>query len=208
MKIEMANLERPELHELIGSSISPLPIALISTIGEDGVYNAAPYSLVIPVCWKPPILCVSFGLKRGQKKDTLRNLEFSGDFVVNIMGETFIKPTILSSANYPSSVDEIEKVGLTAIAADKVKSPRIVEAQISLECQLVQKLGLGEGDNLRDIIFGEVVLGHVKDGLCVDGRIEPSRLRAVGRLGSKSYCRTGDIMEGALPAVGTGQENP
>ncbi len=195
MQIEMASLEREELHELLGSIIVPLPIALISTIGEDGIYNAAPFSLVIPVCWKPPIVCASFGLRKGQKKDTLRNIEFSEDFVVNIVDEAFIKPTIQTSADYPSGTDEIKEVGLTAIAADRVKSPRIAESQISLECRLVEKLELGDGQNLRGIIFGEVVLAHVRDELWDDGKIQPSRLRTVGRLGSEIYCRTGDIFE-------------
>ena len=198
MKIEVAHLERNELHELLGKAIVPLPIAFISTVGEDGIYNAAPFSLVVPVCWKPPIICVSFGLRQGQKKDTLRNIDFSQDFVVNIMDETLIKPTIQASADYPSDVDEIKEVGLTAIAADKVKSPRVAEAQVSLECRLVQRLELGEGQNLRGVIFGEVVLVHVKDELWVASKIEPSRFRAVGRLGSGIYCRTGDIFEMAI----------
>ena len=195
MKIEMANLEREEIHELLERTIVPLPVALISTIGEDGIYNAAPYSLAFPVCWKPPIVCVSFGLRQGQKKDTLGNIESSQDFVINIMDETLIKPTIQTSADYPSSVDEIKEVGLNAIAADKVKSPRIAESQISLECQLVKRLELGEGQNLRGIVFGEVILAHVKDELWVAGKIEPSRLRGVGRLGKGIYCRTHDIFE-------------
>ena len=195
MKIEMANLDRQEIHELLGSAVTPLPVALISTVGEDSIYNAAPFSLITPVCWKPPIICVSFGLQQGQKKDTLRNIEFSKDFVVNIMDETLIKPTIQASANDPSSVDEIKEVGLTAIAADKVKSPRIAESQVSLECRVVQKLEFGEGQNLRSVIFGEVVLAHVRDELWTTGKIQPSRLRAVGRVGSGIYCRTKDIFE-------------
>jgi len=195
MKIETANLEQEELHNLIGHAIAPLPIALISTIGQEGTHNAAPFSFIAPVCSKPPIICVSFGRRKGQKKDTLRNIEFSKDFVVNIMDETLIKPTIQTSADYPSDIDEIKEVGLTATTADKVKSPRIAEAQVSLECRLMQKLELGEGQNLRGVIFGEVVLAHVKDELWVDGNIEPSRLRAVGRLGGGIYCPTRDIFK-------------
>jgi len=195
MQIEMVNLEREEIHELLGGIIVPLPVALISTVAKDGIYNAAPFSLVTPVCWKPPIVCVSFGLRQGQKKDTLRNIEFSEDFVINIMDETFIKPIVQASADYPSSVDEIKEVGLTAIAADKVKSPRIAESQISLECRLVKRLELGEGQNLRGVVFGEVVLAHIKDELWATGKIQPSKLRAVGRLGSGIYCRTSDIFE-------------
>jgi len=92
-------------------------------------------------------------------------------------------------------VDEIKEVGFTAISADRVKSPLIAEAQISLECRLVQEMNLNEGLNQRGIVFGEVVLAHVKDELWVDGSVDPYKLRSVGRLGSGIYCHTRDIFE-------------
>lgn len=195
MKIETANLERQELHDLLGRAIAPFPIAFISTIGENGIYNAAPFSCLAPACWKPPIYCVAFGLRQGQKNDTLKNIEYSQDFVINIMDETLIKSVIQASASYPSDVDEIKEVGLTSITADKVKSPLVAESQVSLECRLVHKLELGEGPNLRTMVFGEVMLVHIKDELWVDGNIEPSRLRTVGRIGSGMYGRIREIFE-------------
>jgi flavin reductase (DIM6/NTAB) family NADH-FMN oxidoreductase RutF len=199
MKIETANLEWQELHDLLGSVIAPLPVAFISTIGQDGAHNAAPFSFIAPVCSKPPIVCVSFGLRQGEKKDTLRNIEFSHDFVVNVVDENLIRQAIQASANYPSGIDEIKEVGLSAVSSEKVKSPRIAESRVSLECRLVQKVELleerPEGRGLRAIVFGEVVLVHVEDEVWVQGKIDPSRLRAVGRLGQNIYCRTGDVLE-------------
>jgi len=193
MKIEMTDLSSGGVHELLTRSIAPLPIALISTVGEDGVYNAAPFSLIVPISYKPPIICVSFGLRRGQKKDTLRNMEYSQDFVVNTMDESLIQSTIQASVDYPGDVDEIKEVGLTAVAGDKVKSPRIAEAHVSLECRLMQRLELGE--ELRNVVFGEVVLAHVKDELWVDGNADPYNLGVVGRLAGGIYCRTRDIFK-------------
>ena len=193
MRIEMTELSSRGVHELLTRSIAPLPIALISTVGEDGVYNAAPFSLVLPVSFNPPIILVSFGLRRGEKKDTVKNIEFTRDFVVNIMGENLIQSTIQTSADYPSNVDEIKEVGLTAVASDKVKSPRIAEAQVSLECRLKQGMELGE--ELRHIVFGEVVLAHVKDELWVDGNVDPYQIKAVGRLGGGILCRIRDIFQ-------------
>jgi len=195
MKIEMKDLRGPQIHELLTSAISPLPIALISTVGEDGIYNAAPYSLTIPVSWKPPIICVSIGLRGKEKKDTLRNIEFSRDFVINTMDEGQIKPTVQTSAGYPSNVDEMKEVGLTAVASERVKAPRVGEAQVSLECRFVQKVEFGEGEDLRSVIFGEVLLVHVKDDVWVSERIEPSQLKAVGRVGNGIYCSTRDIFK-------------
>lgn len=197
MKIEMKDLDRQQSHDLIGNSIAPLPVTLISTIAQDGTHNAAPFSFIAPVCSKPPVICVSFGLRQGQKKDTLRNIEFSHDFVINVVDETLISQAVKASADYPANVDEIKEAGLTALNSEKVKSPRIAESKVSLECWLVQKLEmveeLREGPGLRAVVFGEVVLAHVKDEVWVEGKIDPYRLSAVGRVGRDIYCRTGDI---------------
>jgi flavin reductase (DIM6/NTAB) family NADH-FMN oxidoreductase RutF len=199
MKVEMSNLTREESHDLIGSTIAPLPIAFISTIGPDGTYNAAPFSFVAPVCSKPPIICISFGLRQGQKKDTVRNIEFSHDFSVNVVDETLIHQAVKASADYPNGLDEIKEVGLTTIVSEKIKSPRVAESKVSLECRLVQKLEileeLRDGQGLRAIIFGEVLLAHIKDEVWNEGKIEPSQLGTIGRVGKNLYCRTGDTFE-------------
>ena len=200
MKIDPVNLDRRQSHDLIGSCIAPLPVALISTIGRDDIHNAAPFSFIAPVCSKPPILCVSFGMRQGEKKDTLNNIEFTHDFVINVADENLLNHAIKTSKDYPSDVDELKEAGLTAINSEKVKSPRVAEAKVSLECRLVQKMELTEqypeGKGLRAIVFGEVVLTHIKDEVWVDGKIEPLRLGIVGRLGSEMYCGKAGIFKG------------
>ncbi|MBI4186171.1 MAG: flavin reductase family protein [Chloroflexi bacterium] len=189
MKFDMANLDRNQIHDLLLSGMAPLPVVLVSTVGKNGSYNAAPYSLVFPVCYKPPIICVSCGLRKGQKKDTARNIESAKDFVLNIMDETHLKPTVQASADYPADVDEMKEVGLTAVPCDRVKSPRVAEAQVSLECKLVQRMELGKGDAFRNIYFGEVLLAHIKDELWAGHKVEPSKLKSVGYVGNETYCR-------------------
>ena len=144
MKIETAKLGWMELQDLIGAAMAPRPIAFISTVGPDGTHNAAPFSFVTPVCSKPTIICVSIGLRQGQKKDTLKNIDYSHDFVINVVDESIIKQAVQASADYPYGVDEIKETGLTAVKGERVKSPRIAEAKVSLECRLVQKLELME----------------------------------------------------------------
>jgi flavin reductase (DIM6/NTAB) family NADH-FMN oxidoreductase RutF len=121
----------------------------------------------------------------------LNNIEFTHDFVINVVDESLLRQVVKTSSEYPSDVDELKEVGLTAIKSEKVKSPRVAESKVSLECRLVQKLELleekKEGKGLRAVVFGEVVLVHVKDEVWVDGKIDPSRLGAVGRLGSEMY---------------------
>jgi flavin reductase (DIM6/NTAB) family NADH-FMN oxidoreductase RutF len=199
MKLEAAKMDRMELHNLIGNTLAPLPIAFVSTVSPDGTYNAAPYSFVTPVCSKPPIICVSIGLRQGQKKDTARNIEATGDFVVNSVDEGILKQVIQASADYPYGVDEIKATGLTGIKGERVKSPRIVEAKVSLECKLVQKLEFQEefkdGRGSRWVYFGEVVLAHIQEDVWRDGAIDPRRLKSIGRVAANLYIRRGEIIE-------------
>src|SRR4030067_3241332 len=102
MKIEAAKTGRMELHDLIGTAMGPLPVAFISTVGPDGTYNAAPFSFGAPVCSKPAILCVSIGLRAGQKKETIRNIEYAHDFVFNCVEDDMIKQGAKASADHAS----------------------------------------------------------------------------------------------------------
>ncbi len=192
-------MHKKDLHELISVALSPLPIALISTVGADGIYNAAPFSFACPVCSKPPILCVSIASRSGKKKDTMTNIEFSGDFVINVVDENIVKQAIQASADYPPETDEIKITGLTAIPGERVKSPRISEAKVSLECELIQKLEFMEDlrgtQGLRPVVFAKVVMAHVNEDVWDNGQIDPRRLKAIGRVGKDLYCRTGDIFE-------------
>jgi flavin reductase (DIM6/NTAB) family NADH-FMN oxidoreductase RutF len=205
MKLETGNPDRQELHELIGSAMAPLLIAFVSTVDPNGIYNVAPFSFAAPICTKPPIICIAIGLRLGQKKDTLKNIEFSHDFVINTVDESMIKQTVQASADYPYGIDEIKETGLTAVLSEKVKAPRVAEAKISLECRLVQKLELIEEykdtTGLKDIIFGEVVLAHINDDVWIDGKIDPRRLKLIGRIGSNLYCKPGEIFEMIAPKI-------
>ncbi len=196
MNVDTGTLGRHELHDLMGNAITPLPIALISTVGENGSFNAAPFSFVAPVVSKPPIVCVSLARRQGQKKDTLKNIETSQDFVINIVDENLIKQAVQASGDFPSDVDEIKLVGLTPLKSEKVKSPRIGESKINLECKLLQTLEfIEEGNGLRSVVFGQVVQIHVKDEICANGGIDPARLQVVGRVGRNAYIKAANIFE-------------
>ena len=202
MKIEMSKLEKQACHDLLTSSIAPLPVSLISTVSRTGIYNAAPFSMVAPLCSKPPILCFScalygqaYGAREGQKKDTLENIEYSHDFVINVVDENLIKQAVQTSVGFPLEVDEIKEVGLTAVSGEKVKSPRIAEAKVSLECRLINIIQMPEEQGIRSVVFGEVIMAHIEDELWADGKLKPSQLKLVGRMASNLYCKTTDLFE-------------
>ena len=200
MKIIPANLNKKDSHELLMSAILPRPIAFVSTLGEDGVFNVAPFSCFAPIGMKPALVCLQISWKRnGQKKDTLRNIEFTKDFVVNVVDESMAEAMNQASADYPSDVNEFKEVGLTAVKSDLVKAPRVAESPINMECKFVRILEFGEVPTGSHIVIGEVVLVHLKDELWADDQIDISKWKPIGRLGGQLYCRMTDRFEMKRP---------
>jgi len=200
MKIDPANLDHVESHHLLADAIVPRPIAWVSTVGEDGIFNLAPFSAYAWVSSKPAV--VGFGVdwrRDGQKKDTLRNIESTKEFVINVVDETLAEPMNVTAGPYPSGVDEFKEAGLTPVKADLIKAPMVAESPVNLECRLTQILEFGEASRKARFIIGEVLRVHVRDELYVEGEIQMAKLKAIARLGGELYCRTRDIFEMKRP---------
>jgi flavin reductase (DIM6/NTAB) family NADH-FMN oxidoreductase RutF len=127
----------------------------------------------------------------GAKKDTLRNIENTGHFVVNLVPEQLAKAMNATAENFPSDVSEIAKAGLTAASSERVKAPRIAESPVNLECRMTQIIRVGQ----NSLVIGEVLLVHVRDDLYRDGTVDLARLRPVARLAGNEYCRLGEVFE-------------
>jgi len=195
MNIDPKDLDWNGCHDLFLSVVVPRPIALVSTVGENGVFNLAPFAGFATLCSKPSLVHINVGRKKdGQKKDTLVNIEFSKDFVINIVTETLAKAMKQASDAYPSDVDEFQKVGLTPAKSDLVKSPLVAESPVNMECKLVEILKYGDLPKETSVVIGEVVRIHIKDELYVNGEMQVTALGAIGRIGD-IYCRTTDIIE-------------
>lgn len=188
-----------EAHEIMVATVAPRPIASVSTIGCDGIYNVAPFSLVTPISMQPIIIGFSIGRRKGEKKDTLNNIEFSKDFVINAVSENIFKKMLQSAESYPSEVDEFKEVGLTPVKAEYIKAPMVGESPISLECRLKRILEFGIPPRNNNFIIGEVVQIHIKDEFYVDNEILADKLKLIGRLGGDRYCRTIDVIEMKRP---------
>jgi flavin reductase (DIM6/NTAB) family NADH-FMN oxidoreductase RutF len=200
MRLDVATMKRSEKYGLIASGIVPRPIALVSTVGESGVPNVAPFSFFAPLCYDPPILCISIGWRRnGQKKDTLRNIESARGFVVNMVDEELAQAMNETSFDYPPEVSEFQKTGLTPVKSDSVSAPRVGESPLSMECALVDVMHLGRPGDGSSAVLGEIVTVHLRDDLWVDGQVDPARLKAVGRLGADWYCWTRDLFQMKRP---------
>jgi flavin reductase (DIM6/NTAB) family NADH-FMN oxidoreductase RutF len=202
MEINPRELNRKDAHELFMSAILPRPIAFVSTVGEDGVLNLAAFSCFTVIGLDPALVCFYAGLKRDRvKKDTVINIEFSRDFVVNIVDESLAKAMNQASAEYPSDVDEFKEVGLTPAKSELIRAPRVAESPVSMECTLKEILESGEAAAGGHIIIGEVVRVHVKDELWAGDQIDLSKLKPIGRLGGDLYCRITDIFEMERPYI-------
>src|SRR5687767_9058657 len=137
--LDPATLDAASAYHLLNSLVAPRPIAWVSTLSEAGVANVAPHSYFTVMAPDPPTVCYS----SGGIKDTLRNSRFTGDFVVNIVGEELAEQMNLTSADFPTGESEFTAAGLTAIPSDLVKSPRMAEAPAAMECRLLQVLEIG-----------------------------------------------------------------
>lgn len=202
MKIDPANLNRQDAHALLVGAILPRPIAFVSTVGKDGIHNIAPFSFFTGMSTKPAVVGFAVGCRRdGTKKDTLVNIEYTKDYVINLVNEELAEAMNQAAGEYPSHVDEFKVAGLTPVKSDLVKSPRVAESPVNMECRLMQILEFGQSPNVNSFIIGEVVGVHVQEETWVDGVIKASKVKAIGRLGEDLYCRTKDIFEMKRPQV-------
>ena len=167
------------------NAIVPRPVAWISTVGQNGLFNLAPFSFYNGVCAEPPVLSVSIARRAGEKKDTLRNIESSGEFVVSVVTETMAVAMNESSASFPPEVSEFERVGLTPVPATIVHAPLVQESPINMECRLFRLIEIGTPPQGATLVLGEIVHYHIHDGILTNGKIDFKKFIPIGRLGKE-----------------------
>ena len=199
MQLDPAVMPQQSVYKLLIGCVVPRPIAWVSTVSAEGVYNLAPFSFFMGVCNEPPTIAFSSSRRVGNKKDTVTNAEHTGDFIVNVVDDPLAEHMNLTSGEYPPEVDEFALTGLTAAPGVKVRAPRLVEAPISLECRVDRIISVGRGSN--SLVLGEIVYFHVRDELYdpSTGRIDMHELRPVGRLAGNLYSHIHDIFEMKRP---------
>jgi len=197
MFLDPASVSHGAFYQFMISVIVPRPIAFISTLDRDGRRNAAPFSFFAGLTSQPPLLGVSIQLREGRPKDTLHNIRETGEFVVNVVDEPLAAPMVQCSGEWAEDVDEIALAGLTTLASERVTPPRIAESPVSLECRLHREVELGN----TVFVVGEILCAHVRDGVLTDGRVDPAKLRPIGRLGGDGYCYVHEIFHLPRPKV-------
>ena len=182
------------IYKMMIGCIVPRPIAFVSSIDEQGIYNLAPFSFFSAVCSKPPtvLFCPGVRATTGKSKDTLRNVLATKEFVVNIVSEEIAAEMNQTSAEVGPEVDEFVLSGLTPMASETVRAPRVAESAVQMECRLREVITISGEPGGGSIVIGEVLRFHVREDLFDNYRIDPERLNAIGRMGGPMYCRTQD----------------
>lgn len=184
-----------ENYKLLTGSIIPRPVAFVTTLSKNGVLNAAPYSYFNIVTSNPPMISISVQRKDGQMKDTARNANERGEFVVHISDETYIEEINKTAANLPENQSEIALTNLTLADSVQIEVPGIAESRIRMECVLEHSISLGGEMNVPgcDLLIGRVVHFHVDDELYYEGKIRMKDLRPVSRLAGNDYSKLGEF---------------
>ena len=190
--IDPTQIPTKDLHQYILGAVAPRPIAFASTIGLDGVPNLAPYSFFNAFSSNPPILIFSSNRRvaNNTTKDTLRNVEETGEVVINVVPYAIVRQMALCSIEYGADISEFEKAGFTPLPSERIRPFRVAESPVQMECQVEQILPLGEDGGAGNLIICKILLMHIDEKILSEtGRIDPQKIDLVGRMGRFYYAR-------------------
>jgi len=195
MRFDLEQLDPQIGYKLLTATVTPRPIAWITTLCPSGVVNAAPYSFFNVMGHTPPT--VAIGLLRDPArglKDTAANIEATGEFVVNLVPEALAQQMNITSMDAPAGVSELACAGLEAVPSERVGPPRIAASPVSFECRALHCLTTGPQ---QMIVIGQVLCIHIKDTHVLDaarGHVDTPSLGLIGRMhGSGWYARSSDL---------------
>ncbi|HET7356581.1 MAG TPA: flavin reductase family protein [Nocardioidaceae bacterium] len=187
MRTEFAP-DDPEVnfYKLMTAVVVPRPIAWVTTLSADGVVNLAPHSFYTVACAKPPIVMFS----SVGKKDTLRNVRATEQFVVNLATAALIREVNNSSARFAADESEAANLDIPMEPSLHVAPPRVSASPVSIECRLHSTQELGDST----MVLGNVVAITVDDQTLQGGHPEFSRLAPLARLGKDEWALPGEVV--------------
>lgn len=199
MEIDIHAIERQDKYKLLIGCIVPRPIAWVTSLGDTGIVNAAPFSYFNVASIEPMMISVAVMRKPGSvPKDTARNIMQTGEFVVNMVDIHNVDAVNQTSADYPAEISEVEALGLEVAPSVRIKVPRLHASRIHFECKLHQIVELGT-PTTSDLIIGEVMHVHVADELYHAGRIDSAAFAPVSRLAGHTYATLGELFDRPRP---------
>ncbi len=193
MFFDFSEISTRDAYKLLTASVVPRPIALITSKGEQGIINAAPYSFFNVVGSDPALVVIGISGGEGEK-DTIRNIRAQSEFVVNLVSRSMAEAMNICATNFPPMHSEVEAAGLQTSESQKISAPRLSQSPISLECREHTTLLIGR----NQIVVGEV-LGLWCDDEFVDPEkfyVDTDRIDLIGRMGGAGgYTETRQTFE-------------
>lgn len=195
MLFDFGKIPPREGYKLLVSTITPRPIAWVTSQNAAGRLNAAPFSFFNCFAGDPPVVGIGMGSHEpGRPKDTRLNIRETKEFVVNLVSDDNAEAMNITAIEFEREVNEIEEARLETIPSVHVKPPRIAASPVSMECALMQIVDLGPDNGL---VLGRVLAMHVRDDLVLDPAkhyIDTPKLKLIGRMhGAGWYARTSDL---------------
>ena len=190
--VDLAALTRAERYKILTGAVIPRPIAFVTTIASTGGVNAAPFSQFVILAVDPGLLGISIGPRPAGLKDTLVNIERTGEFVINMVPEDWATTVQEAGEDHPAEVSEIELLGLETLPSVCVRPPRIAHSKIQFECKLERIIEIGSAPNR--LVVGTVATMHVLQGLSINCKIDPRKYAPLARIGGRNYSQLGEII--------------
>jgi flavin reductase (DIM6/NTAB) family NADH-FMN oxidoreductase RutF len=195
LDIDPTAIARSDRYKLLCGLVVPRPVALVTSISEDGVVNAAPFSFFNAFSEEPPVTVLGVNSKPdGSPKDTSRNIRATGEYVIHLVSDDLAQAMNICAVDFPAEMSEIDMAGFTLKPSRSVKPPTIVEAPVALECRLMSIVPVS---SIRNLVIGEILRFKARPEI-----VDPAKLyvdikayRPVARLFGNLYARLGETYE-------------
>ena len=192
LKVVPGTIPTPQFHGYLLGAVGPRPIALASTIDEEGNPNLSPFSFFNVFSANPPIAIFSPArrVRNNTTKHTLDNAKATKEVVINVVNYDIVRQMSLSSTEYGDGVNEFIKSGLTPVESETIKPFRVKESPVQLECVVKEIVETGQEGGAGNLIICEIKMMHINESvLDENGKIDQNKIDLVGRLGGDWYVR-------------------
>jgi flavin reductase (DIM6/NTAB) family NADH-FMN oxidoreductase RutF len=203
MRFDFGDLSARQRYKLMTATITPRPIAWVTTLSADGIANAAPFSFFNMMGDDPPIVVLGFLASEDRAlKDSAANILETGEFVVNLVPERLAAAMNATSRNMPAGQDELSLAGLDVAPSARVAPPRIADSPVAFECRRTETVWSAPRQLM---IVGDVLMAHIDDACVADAgscHVDTPALGLIARMhGSDWYARQTDLFQLARPTA-------
>lgn len=183
--IDFTDLSRGRAYHLMTALVVPRPIAFVTSMNQEGIVNAAPFSWYQTISASPPMISIAIGRKDSGLKDTASNINLSKEFVINFCSVDMAEVVQYCAHDFSSDISEADRAGLTLIDSTDIKTPRIANSPCQFECRLVDVLKIGSATT--DLYIGQIIRAHVASDSFEGDRVSVEKLNPLARLDANSF---------------------